>query len=228
MITARNGGSGDTFIRWLALPLMCVVVSSTSSAHQLDEYLQGTIIGIEPDAITLEINLTPGVKIVDKVLEVIDLDHDGVISTNEVAGYAETLKRDLTVRLDGKELVLKVDAFAVADAAEVRTGWGIILLDFSAKNLALAPGAHRLTFENRHFPAISAYLLNAARPRSSLVQISGQKRNEKQSSGEIDFEIISAPRAAARSGGLGWLGLLLVVAVGAVAFKWKQQRKVVA
>ena len=48
-------------------------------------------------------------------------------------------------------------------------------------------GAHRLTLENRHLPALSVYLFNAAQPQSSSIQITRQKRNEIQSAGEIEF-----------------------------------------
>src|SRR5262249_53406279 len=67
----------------------------TLFAHRLDEYLQATLVSIEPNAIRLQINLTPGVAVAEPVLARIDLDRDGVISTNEAAAYAEMLKRDL-------------------------------------------------------------------------------------------------------------------------------------
>ena len=48
-------------------------------------------------------------------------------------------------------------------------------------------GPHKFTIENRHLMAISVYLVNAAQPRFATVQITRQKRNENQSTGEIEF-----------------------------------------
>jgi hypothetical protein len=41
--------------------------------------------------------------------------------------------------------------------------------------------------ENRHLPAVSVYLLNAALPKSGSLEILAQKRNDNQSAGEIEF-----------------------------------------
>ncbi len=70
------------------------------AAHRLDEYLQATVAMIEPDGIRLRINLTPGVDVADQVLAKIDLSRDAIISEKEAARYAESLRRDLVVRLD--------------------------------------------------------------------------------------------------------------------------------
>ena len=88
--------------RFFALALT-LLVPSAALAHRLDEYLQATLVTVEPGAIRLQINLTPGVAVAQKVLAHIDLNRDGVISTNEAATYAQSLGRDLTLRLDGEE-----------------------------------------------------------------------------------------------------------------------------
>jgi len=189
MNTARNGGRIDPLLRTATLLLSCFALSSKVAAHQLDEYVQATLVDIEPNEIKLQINLTPGTAVAEQVLNLIDHDHNGVISTNEATAYAEGFKRDLTVRLDNRIIALKLEAITCPASAELRTGWGIILLDFSASPGQLTPGTHTLTFENQHLPAISTYLINATRPRSASVQINAQKRNQKQSSGEVTFKI---------------------------------------
>jgi hypothetical protein len=72
---------------------------------------------------------------------------------------------------------------------ELRTGSGILQIEFSTKFAALLPGAHKLTLENRHLTTISVYLINAAQPRLATIKITGQKRNDNQSAGEIDFTL---------------------------------------
>jgi hypothetical protein len=177
----------NTTLRRLPLLLASLAFSSAAFAHRVDEYLQATLVVIEPSSLRLQINLTPGVAVADKVLAAIDRDRDGAISTNEAAVYAESLKRDLTLRLDRRDLELKLTASTFPAPAELRTGWGIIQMEFAATPGPLAAGAHRLTLENRHLTSVSVYLINAARPRSGTVQINSQKRNDNQSTGEIEF-----------------------------------------
>jgi len=110
-----------------------------------------------------------------------------VISKNEAAAYAKLLKRDLTLRVDGRKLELKLTASEFVPPEELRTGSGTIQMEFSAISGPLAAGPHRLTLENRHLTTMSVYLINAAQPRFATVQISRQKRNENQSAGEIEF-----------------------------------------
>jgi hypothetical protein len=169
--------------------LFCAVLPSPALAHRLDEYLQATLVVIEPGEVRLQINLTPGVAVADRVLAKIDRDRDGMISTNEVAAYCELLKKDLLVRLDQHKLALKLLASNFPAPNELRGGWGIIQLEFSASIGVLAPGPHSFTLKNKHLPALSVYLFNASQPRSGLVRITGQKRNETQSTGEIEFTI---------------------------------------
>jgi hypothetical protein len=171
----------------LALLLALLAFPSAVFAHRDDQYLQATLVAIEPSGVRLQINLTPGVAVAEQLLAQIDRDRDGAISKNEAAAYAESLKGDLTLRMDGRKLELKLTASEFVQPAELRTGSGIIQMEFSAISGPLATGPHRLTLENRHLTTISVYLINAAQPRFATVQITRQKRNENQSAGEIEF-----------------------------------------
>ena len=172
------------------LPLIIVALAAIPPAaygHVLDEYLQATLVVVEPGDIRLKINLTPGVEIAEKVLNQIDLNGDGSISSDESAAYAEMLKRDLTVRLDGGDTQLKLTASNIPKLEELRTGHGIIQMEFSITPCSFSGGNHRLTFENRHFDSLGVYLFNAGRSRSASIRIARQNRNTNQSSGEIEF-----------------------------------------
>jgi hypothetical protein len=168
---------------WLAAP---------GFAHRLDEYLQATIVTIEPDKIRLHLNLVPGVEVADQVIALLDRDGDGAISAKEAASYAALLKRDLTVQLDNRDVQLNCAASNSPAPAELRTGSGIIEMEFVIVSVSLIPGAHTLTLENRHLPKISVYLLNAAKPKAGSIQIATQKRNENQSAGNIAFTLEAA------------------------------------
>ena len=171
------------------LPLLLALLAFPCAvfAHRDDQYLQATLVAIEPSGIRLQINLTPGVAVAEQVVAQIDRDRDGTISKTEAAAYAKLLKRDLTLRLDGRKLELKLAASEFVAPEELRTGSGTILMEFSAILGSLAAGFHRLTLESRHLTAISVYLINALQPRFATVQITRQKRNENQSAGEIEF-----------------------------------------
>jgi hypothetical protein len=173
------------------LGLALLLFTSTVFAHRLDEYLQATLVTIEPDRVRLQINLTPGIAVAEKVLGMVDRNSDGVISTNEAAAYCELLKHDLIVRLDQHDLKLKCTASYFPGLAELRTGWGFIQMEFSANAEAFATGPHKLVIENRHLPKLSAYLVNAAQPALRSIHVTKQTRNENQSTGEIQFTIKS-------------------------------------
>ena len=185
----------------LPLLLALLAVPSAVFAHRDDQYLQATLVTIEPSSVRLQINLTPVVAVAERVIALIDRDGDGAISTNEAAAYAESLKRDLLLRVDGRKLELKLTASEFVAPEELRTGSGIIQIEFSATPGLLAAGAHRLTLENRHLTTMSVYLINAARPRGGSIQITRQKRNDNQSTGEIEFTFRPLRPKIAGSGG---------------------------
>jgi hypothetical protein len=172
-----------------SLLLALLVAPCTSFAHRLDEYLQATLVVIEPEGIRLQINLTPGVEVVEKVLALFDPNKDGVISTKQGAAYAELLKRDLAAKLDGRKLEIQVISSSFPSLAELRAGTGVIQMEFLAKTAPLASGSHKFTMENRHLPKLSVFLFNAARPSNDSISITQQKRNKNQSKGEINFEL---------------------------------------
>lgn len=197
--------------RCLLLVLGSVGLPFAAFGHRLDEYLQATLVAIEPGDIHLQINLTPGVTVADRVLAMIDRDRDGAISTNEAMAYAELLKRDLALRVDGRNLELKVTRCEFPGPDEFRAGVGIIQMEFSARPGSLPGGRHTLAFENRHQGQLSVYLFNAAKPESATIQILRQNRDDRQSRGEIEFSVFSQRHFH----GAGWIVALMVVMLAA-------------
>jgi hypothetical protein len=193
-------------------------------AHRLDEYLQATLVVIEPGEIRLEMNLTPGVAVADQVLAQIHPDNSDTIPSEKAAAYAESLRRDLTVRLDQRLLTLRPTASQFSTPAELRTGSGMIQVEFTAGTGAFEAGAHTLTIQNRHLPAIGVYLFNAGQPsffattpsKLGSIEITAQKRNTNQSEGEIDFAFHPPPQSFHHP---RLVDLLAVVLVG-VAGLW--------
>jgi hypothetical protein len=190
--TPRPSVASGAFFKRFVLLLFSLTLPFISHAHRLDEYLQATLVDIQPTNIQVQINLTPGVDVAANILKNIERDDDGIISTNEAAAYAELLKRDLSVKLNRRKLNLKLTDFNFPGLSELRTGFGIIQIEFSAAIKPLTSDTHKLTFKNSHQKRISVYLFNAARPKSPSVQILNQKRNKTQSVGEIDFRFNAA------------------------------------
>jgi hypothetical protein len=187
-----------TLARRAVLLLALAAAPLAALGHRVHEYLQATVVSIEPEAIRLSINLTPGVEVAAEVLARIDWNSDGLIAESEGATYAELLRRDLALRLDRGAMELEVVAATFPPTAELVAGTGIIQLVFAAGALPLAAGPHVLAFENRHFAGVGVYLFNAALPRSSSIEIARQKRNDDQSVGEIEFTLTKTSAAAGR------------------------------
>src|SRR5258705_3771608 len=98
--------------RRLCLPLLLALLAFPSKvfAHRDDQYLQATLVAIEPSGVRLQITLTPGVALAEQVIAEIDRDRDDAISKNEAAAYAELQKRDLAPRVDGRKFELQLSA----------------------------------------------------------------------------------------------------------------------
>ena len=205
------------------LPLLLALAAfpSAAFAHRLDECLQATIVAIEPAELRLRINVTPGAAVAEPVIALIDRDRDGVISADEAAAYAESLRRDLAVRVDKRDVELTLADCDAAAPVDLRMGSGIIRVELTGQIGPLAPGNHSVTLENRHLAPASVYLVNAAAPRSHAIRIIRQVRNDSQSLGDIQFTFEPAARFSSPVG----LGVS-VATVGAVlgAVWWARQR----
>ena len=116
-----------------------LVSAMPAIAHRLDEYLQATIVSIEPGDIRIQINLTPGVAVAERVLAFVDRNRDGLISTNEAWAYAEMLKADLRVQIDGRRVEFGISDFNFPDVSDLRTGSGIVQIEFVLMAKSLTP-----------------------------------------------------------------------------------------
>ena len=197
---------------WLCL----LALPSAASAHALDEYLQATLVEIEPTGIRLQIDFTPGVAVAEQVLAVMDRNHDGIISESEVADYGKLISRDVIVRLDERNVTLKMTDSNFPTPSELRSGWERIKIEFFLVCQPLPAGSHKLAIANLHLPSLSGYLINAALPKSNTIRILAQKRNPNQSMTEIDFTY-QPPQTTppAKQTGTGsvlaaWAGLSLI------------------
>jgi hypothetical protein len=116
----------------------------------------------------------------------IDTDGDGRLSPTEQHAYARRVLRDLSITLNGERLAPRLDAVAFSTTEELADGRGDIHLEFSVAWPRVTP-AGRPIVENRHQPAIAAYLANSLVPRDPAIRIETQARSAEQARYEVTF-----------------------------------------
>ncbi len=184
---------------WLAA---AAALALPASAHRLDEYLQATRIELSSNRVDLEIDLTPGVEVVSDVLPLMDANHDGSISTTEGDAYAKLLLKAVVLIVDQQRHDLTLNSVHYPAVSEMKSGTGIIHLKASAQFAPVTSGPHQLYYQNQHQTNLSVYLINAYVPKSPAIQISRQKRDERQTEIWIDYTLTNAvatpPQTAVR------------------------------
>ena len=177
------------------------LLATPALAHRLDEYLQATILSIEPGSIHATMRLVPGVAVAPGVIASIDSDRDGVLSPNEQHRYAERVMADLKLKEDGRNLPLHLVSVTFPSVEQMKTGTGEIELSFSA-DLPALHGEHQLTFENHHQSGISVYLVNSLVPRNESLHLEAQSRNQNQSF----YQVTLANAGSIAPQGFTWSG----------------------
>lgn len=156
-------------------------------AHRVDEYLQATTVELARTSVEVELCLTPGVEVAGRVLADVDADGDGRLSDAEQAAYADRVVGDLTLSVDGRPVRPRLLARSFPTAGQIRDGLGDIVLRL---DVTVPPGggaAHVFEFENRHRPAVAAYLVNCLFPGDPGLRVTAQRRNYLQSTYRLEY-----------------------------------------
>lgn len=123
----------------LSSVLLCLLAGG-ALAHPVDELAQSSYLGVLPTKVTLELNLTPGDKLVP-----------AFVALTQKPSYAAQLVGEQALWLDGTALSLRlVRTEPLGDAKNLR-------LFLEAPLGALPAGKHTLRYENHHAPLKSAY-----------------------------------------------------------------------
>jgi hypothetical protein len=166
--------------------MAAILLASAAPAHRLDEYLQATLFSVEKQRVEAQIRLTPGVAVLPAVLASIDSDADGTISAAEQRSYAQKVRGDLSLSIDGDRLPLELVSIQFPKIEQMKEGLGEIRLDLRAQ--LPSGGARRsLAFQNRHQSGIAVYLVNALAPGDPDIRITAQQRNTDQSVYELQY-----------------------------------------
>src|SRR5262249_15193342 len=108
--------------------------------------------------------------------------------------YGRAVIKQLALAIDNEALKLQFQDATFDPVPELRSGTGNIRLNVRAPLRTIQLGEHVVSFENRHQPELSVYLLNAVLPKTMAIRILKQERNENQSSGKIHFLFEPAAR----------------------------------
>jgi hypothetical protein len=203
--------------RLLATVMLLAVTAATASAHRRDEYLQAARLAIDPDRVELELDLTAGIAVASTVIADIDVDHDRVLSDDEMHAYAMIVQRELHLEQDGVRLPLALLESRAATADAMERGEGTLRLRWTAPLPSHDAGTHTVRFRNRHHADVGVYLANVLVPSDDRVAVTRQNRDGDQRELTVDYDLRRArsiAKGAALAAGIG----ALFVAV----FSWRR------
>ncbi|HTH49234.1 MAG TPA: hypothetical protein VMB21_17090 [Candidatus Limnocylindria bacterium] len=201
--------------------ILALALAPAARAHRLDEYLQATFIAVAPTEVRLELCLTPGVALSTNLLEQLDADHDGRISSAEAAAYAEAVRQDLSLAADRSPRELALTGTSFPPIADLQAGVGIIRLNLRGPLAGLAPGSHQLDFTNRHRTNLSVYLVNALLPETAEIAITRQTRDYLQNAIRLDYTMTASGAMANRPRRSPLPALIFAGTAAAVALGWR-------
>ena len=166
-------------------------------AHRIDEYLQATILSLEPGHVNASMRLIPGVLVAPSIIATIDSNHDGAFSEGEKMAYAERVLEEVFITIDGQPAKAQLETWIVPDASQLRDGLGEIHIVYQVNLPSSTSPNRRLVLSNRHLNASSVYLVNVEVPQDHGLRIVDQRRNERQSVYELDFQQTGSDALAA-------------------------------
>jgi hypothetical protein len=179
-------------MKWKAITLIFLSLTGVASAHRLDEYLQATLISVEKDHVDVSMRLIPGIAVSSAVIASIDKNGDGILSPQERWDYAQRVLSELALSIDGKKLDPKLKSADFPQVQEMRDGLGEIHIEYTAALPAGEPN-RKLILENHNQGQRAVYLVNALAPIDPGISIVAQKRNQVQSTYELDYAQASGP-----------------------------------
>jgi hypothetical protein len=189
--------------------------ATQTSAHRLDELLQAARIGIDEKRVDLELDVTPGAAVADRLINEIDRDGDGTFSIAEQRSFVDRVFAEIQMTVDDNVVRVSPRSFAFPAAAAFQNGDGVIAIRASATLPVPSEGAHRLEFDNGYRRDISVYLANALVPETNRVAVTGQERDGIQSRLRIAYDVRAQQEEALRYAGLS----AVIAAVAVVARK---------
>jgi hypothetical protein len=193
--------------------MTAIAVVAEVSAHRRDEYLQAARLGIDPGAVQIELDLTPGIAVAEAIIADIDRNRDGLLSQDEQRAYGARVVSALTLEIDGTPVRAQLGDTSFPDPDVMRRGEGAIRIQSAATIPGLSMGPHQLLFRNGHHPDGSVYLANALVPESDHVAVTAQRRDGNQTELTIAYVLRAAPATSTTAWLLGSIAAAIALSV---------------
>ena len=177
------------FALTVAALALSLYVSVSAAAHRLDEYLQAARVSLLVNAVVVELNLTPGVAVAPSVVAAIDGDRDGRFSDVEQQTYADRLRSDLHLAIDGVALPAELTRIEYPTLEQLTDGVGVIRIELRSTFSTSTAGHHEFSLRNDHRPEVGVYLANALVPMTAAIAIRDQRRDLDQRELRIEYDV---------------------------------------
>lgn len=165
-------------MRWHAWMLLALF-PSWAGAHPVDEVVQGAYLTLVPGALRLELDVTPGVEVVNTILESLDENADQRVTDSEARAYAQGVLEQSAITHDGVAVSWTLENVSVPPHQNLKLGSDTIKIYAVAKRPD-SSGAHTLSYENRYQPAKSQWTANVfLQPGAGWrYHVTGQQRSD--------------------------------------------------
>ena len=187
-----------------AVLLLCLFLpTQPASAHPLDVYLQASYLTITPSAISVEIDLSPGVLVAPRVLGQLDRDGDREISGTEARSYLLQVVDDARIEVDGQARALTLTGVDVPPYLTVQAGYGTLKV-FASTTTSRAPatqGEHQALFRNGFADDRASYQINAFVGKGAPVVLGTQQRDPTQQQATVTYRVDDVAAAAVPAAG---------------------------
>jgi hypothetical protein len=210
-------------VRIGAAVALAAMATSALSGHVLDQFVQATRVQIAGDAVTVDLDLTPGLELAPAVFFAINRDRDGVISASEGRAHAAQVLADLVLDIDGRRLTLVLASADYPAFEAMRGGVGTIRLRAVAP-LSTAAGVHRLHYQNNHRQDASVYLVNALVPSEPGIALGAPRRDRLQQSFDVEFTQDRASAGHGRWTGWRWAPAIGLVLAALGVRQWRRRK----
>jgi len=143
--------------RYLCLCL--ALLSGGAGAHPVDEMVQGAYLTLTPGAVQLELDLTPGSKVAEPLINALDPNADGKVTTAEARVFAGRVLAQSTLTINGTALRWTLDEVTVPPLQNLKLGSDTIKI-YAVAQRPDQVGAATLSYQNRYQPVKSQWMAN--------------------------------------------------------------------
>ena len=165
------------------------LITAAAPAFAAGEYAQTANLILKPYNVTIDMTLTPGRAVADRLIDEIDRDEDGKISRQERDAYGMEVRRGLFVELDGYRLSVNLVTISMPEVDALRRGTGTIQVQLFVDLPRSAEGYYRLVFHNDHEPVTSRYEANVRTDGNARLKILEQHLIDRRRELAVEFSL---------------------------------------